>query len=157
VNIDRSRGVVDGFQDGRRQKSVEYLDEIIGAAEPTLSRMVRSAPNKRAIGSEVRNRKKRRVERLAKLTWRARGTGGTCTAEVDHPIRGYRINQRNRSNPFVTPGPDGATPTVTWISFDGDTYWVRLSAAQGWPRTIRVTQGDVDGARLSKTQTDDLE
>jgi hypothetical protein len=37
-------------------------------------------------------------------------------------------------------------PKVSWISFDGDVYWVRLATAQGWPRTIRVTQSDVDGA-----------
>lgn len=42
--------------------------------------------------------------------------------------------------------PDDAIPLVSWISFDGDTYWVRLAAARGWPRTIRVTQADVDGA-----------
>lgn len=88
------------------------------------------------------------MKRLAKLSWRARGSGGTCTAEVDRPIHGYRVNPRSRSNPFAAPRPEGATPTVSWISFDGDTYWVRLSAAPGWPRTIRVTQSDVDGARL---------
>jgi hypothetical protein len=46
----------------------------------------------------------------------------------------------------MEPRPEAAIPTVTWISFDGDIYWIRLSTAQGWPRTIRVTQGDVDGA-----------
>ena len=97
------------------------------------------------------------MKRLAKLSWRARGSGGTCTAEVDHPIRGYRVNQRNRTNPFATSGPDASTPTVTWISFDGDTYWVRLSDSQGWPRTIRVTQGDVDGVRFSKAEADDAD
>ena len=35
---------------------------------------------------------------------------------------------------------------VSWISFDGDVYWVRLATAPGWPQTIRVTQSDVDGA-----------
>jgi len=94
------------------------------------------------------------METLAKLSWRARGTGATCTAEVAQPIRGYRVNQKNWSNPFATSSPEGSTPTVAWISFDGDTYWVGLSAAQGWPRTIRVTQHDVDGARL-RSQTDD--
>jgi hypothetical protein len=88
------------------------------------------------------------VKRLAKLSWRVRGSSGTCTAEVNHPIRGYRINAKTRSNPFAVPGAEVATPTVSWISFDGDTYWVRLSDAQGWPRTIRVTQGDVDGAKV---------
>ncbi len=88
------------------------------------------------------------MKKLAKLSWRARGQGGTCTAEVDLPIRGYRVNPRSRSNPFAVAGPEGSVPTVSWISFDGDTYWVRLSAAQGWPRTIRVTQSDVDGARV---------
>ena len=91
---------------------------------------------------------RRSVKRLAKLSWRARGSGSTCTAEVDHPIRGYRVNPKSRSNPFAVAGPEGSAPTVSWISFDGDTYWVRLSATQGWPRTIRVTQGDVAGARL---------
>jgi len=94
------------------------------------------------------------VESLAKLSWRARGSGGTCTAEVDHPIRGYRVNPRSRSNPFAVSGSEGSTPTVTWISFDGDIYWVRLSDAQGWPRTIRVTQNDVDGARLGPKDVD---
>jgi hypothetical protein len=98
------------------------------------------------------------MERLAKLSWRARGTGGgICTAEVDHPISGYRLNQKNRSNPFARSAPEGLTPTVAWISYDGDTYWVGLSAAQGWPRTIRVTQRDVEGARLFKSQADDSE
>jgi hypothetical protein len=86
------------------------------------------------------------VKRLSKLSWRGRGSGITCTAEVDLPIRGYRIKP-NRSNPFVDSGLEGATPTVAWISFDGDIYWVRLSTARGWPRTIRVTQSDVDGAK----------
>lgn len=96
---------------------------------------------------KVPNRKKGPVKKLAKLSWRARGSGGTCTAEVDHPIRGYRVNPKYRSNALVVSGPEGSDPTVSWISFDGDTYWVRLSPAQGWPRTIRVTQSDVDGAR----------
>ena len=86
------------------------------------------------------------MKKMAKLSWRARGMGGTCTAEVDQPIRGYRINAKSRSNPVLESGPEGAVPTVSWISFDGDVYWVRLSTARGWPRTIRVTQGDVDGA-----------
>ena len=34
---------------------------------------------------------------------------------------------------LVRSGSEGAPPTVSWISFDGDAYWVRLSAAQGWP------------------------
>jgi len=83
------------------------------------------------------------VKRLAKLSWRARGSGGTCTAEVDLPIRGY--SPKSRSNLFAV--ADGSIPIVSGISFDGDFYWVRLSAAQGWPRTIRVTQSDVDGAK----------
>ena len=87
------------------------------------------------------------MKKLKQLSWRARGAGGTCTAEVDHPIRGYRVNPKSRSNPFAESGPDGAIPTVSWISFDGDLYWVRLSASRGWPRTIRVTQSDVDAAR----------
>jgi hypothetical protein len=85
------------------------------------------------------------VKKLAKLSWRARGAGATCTAEVDLPIRGYRVKP-NRSNPSIEPRAEGAIPTVSWISFDGDIYWVRLSTAQGWPRTIRVTQSDVDAA-----------
>ena len=88
------------------------------------------------------------VKRLAKLSWRARGrAGSTCTAEVDHPIGGYRMDPKYRSNLLALSGPDGSPPTVSSISFDGDAYWVRLSAAQGWPRSIRVTQDDVDGAR----------
>jgi len=97
------------------------------------------------------------MERLTKLSWRARGSGGACTAEVDRPIRGYRVNPKNRSNPFAIPTPEASAPIVTWISFDGDTYWVGLSAAQGWPRTIRVTQRDVEGASLLKSQDDELE
>ena len=42
---------------------------------------------------------------------------------------------------------EGSAPTVSWISFDGEAYRIRLSATQDWPRSIRVTQGDVDGAR----------
>ena len=88
------------------------------------------------------------MKKLGKLSWRARGSGGTCTAEVNHPIGGYKVNPKSRSNPFATGGTEGAVPTVTWISFDGDIYWVRLSPSKGWPRTIRVTQNDVDGAKL---------
>ena len=95
----------------------------------------------------VPNWKKDSMEKLAKLSWRARGSGGTCTAEVDLPIRGYGSIRRSRSNPFAAAGSEGSIPTVSWISFDGDIYWVRLSTSQGWPRTIRVTQGDVDGAK----------
>ena len=87
------------------------------------------------------------MERLTKLSWLARGSGHTCTAEVDHPILGYRPKGKGTFNPLSTPTPDGPTPMVAWISFDGDTYWVKLSNSQGWPRTIRVTQRDVDGAR----------
>jgi hypothetical protein len=88
------------------------------------------------------------VKKLARLSWRARGSGATCTAEVDLPISGYRINAKSRSNPFAESGPEGTIPTVVWISFDGEIYWVRLSDVRGWPRTIRVTQGDVDGAKV---------
>jgi hypothetical protein len=97
------------------------------------------------------------MKRLAKLSWRARGTGGTATAEVDQPIRGYRVTKKGWSNPQAGSAPEGQAPTVSWISFDGDTYWVRLSNAQGWPRTIRVTQNDVDGVRWLNTQPEDAE
>lgn len=95
-------------------------------------------------------------KRPKKLSWRVRGTGGTCTAEVDQPIRGYRVSQKNRSNPFATSAPEGTTPTVSWISFDGETYWVKLTAVQGWPRTIRVTQDDVDKVRWTP-RSDEVE
>jgi hypothetical protein len=88
------------------------------------------------------------MKKLAKLSWRARGTGGTCTAEVDQPIAGYRVGTKSRINPFAGGGTGGSVPTVSWISFDGDIYWVRLSPSLGWPRTIRVTQSDVDGVRV---------
>ena len=97
------------------------------------------------------------MEKLQKLSWRARGTGATCIAEVDRPIRGYRVTPRNQSNPFASSLPEGSHPTVGWISFDGETYWVGLSAAQGWPRTIRVTQRDVDGVQWSSTQAEDID
>jgi len=87
------------------------------------------------------------VKKLAILSWRARGSGAACTAEVNQPIRGYRVNPKYRSNLLALSGPDGSPPTVSGISFDGNAYWVRLAAAQGWPRSIRVTQSDVDGAR----------
>lgn len=87
------------------------------------------------------------MKKLKSLSWRARGSGATCTAEVDLPIRGFRVNPKYRSTPPALSGPDGSPPTVSWISFDGDIYWVRLSVAQGWPRSIRITQSDVDGAR----------
>lgn len=50
------------------------------------------------------------------------------------------------SNPFAESRLDEAAPTLSWISFDGDMYWVRLTTSHGRPRTIRVTQGDIDGA-----------
>jgi hypothetical protein len=87
------------------------------------------------------------VKKLTSLSWRARGSGATCTAEVDHPIRGFKVNPKYRSSPSALSGPEGQTPTVSGISFDGDIYWVRLSAANGWPRSIRITQADVDGAK----------
>lgn len=84
------------------------------------------------------------MKRLQKLSWRARGTGGgNCTAEVDQPIRGYRAKVVQRPN--AGQALEGAAPAVSWISFDGDVYWVRLAVSQGWPRTIRVTQSDIDG------------
>ena len=89
------------------------------------------------------------MKKLTKLSWRARGTGGTCTAEVDQPIHGYRVTAKYLPSRPADAGPAAtATPMVSWISFDGDVYWVRLAAAIGWPRTIRVTQNDVDGARI---------
>ena len=87
------------------------------------------------------------MRKLARLSWRARGTGATCTAEVTQPIQGFRVGQRNWSNPFAASPAEGSSPTVVWINYDGETYWVGLSPAQGWPRTIRVTQHDVDGVR----------
>jgi len=96
------------------------------------------------------------MEQLAKLSWRGRG-GGTCTAEVDCAIRGYRFKKKSPPNLIGAPAAEGPIPTVSWISFDGNTYWVRLSNAEGWPRTIRVTQDDVDGARWSKSHSDDAE
>ena len=87
------------------------------------------------------------MKKLARLSWRTRGSGATCTAEVDQPIRGYKVNPKYRSSPLAPSGPEGSAPIVSWISFDGNAYWVRLSAAQGWPRSIRITQADVDGAR----------
>ena len=37
---------------------------------------------------------RRPVKRLAKLSWRAPGTGALCTAETDEPISGYRITAK---------------------------------------------------------------
>ena len=94
------------------------------------------------------------MKQMATLTWHARIGGGTCSAEVNSPIRGYRVNPKSRA---ANSGPEGSAPIVAWISFDGDVYWVGLSAAQGWPRTIRVTQHDVDGVKWSKPRSDDGE
>jgi hypothetical protein len=88
------------------------------------------------------------VRKIAKLSWRFRGTGGgTCTAEVNEPIRGYRVKSSYRPPALGAPATDGEVPTVSWITFDGDVYWVRLAESRGWPRTIRVTKNDVDGVR----------
>ena len=84
------------------------------------------------------------LKQLRKLSWRVRGAGGTCTAEVDEPLQGYRSKSMSLSSKA---GLQGRAPTVAWISFDGDVYWVRLSEAEGWPRTIRVTQDDVSQGR----------
>ena len=81
------------------------------------------------------------MQHLKKLAWRARGTGGTCTAEVNQPIRGFRVT--SKYNRGATPLPEGPVPSVDWISYDGAIYWVRLATVPGWPRTIRVTQSDV--------------
>lgn len=88
------------------------------------------------------------------MSWRARGTGATCTAEIDNPIRGYRVKPKYMPNAKENSVSEGSNPTVTGISFDGDTYWVRLSALAGWPLAIRITQGDVDAARA---RSDDIE
>jgi hypothetical protein len=96
------------------------------------------------------------MKTLSRLSWRGRGTGALCTAEVDQPVRGFRVGQKNKSNPFAVSAVSDSTPTVSGITFDGDTYWVQLSAAQGWPRTIRVTQHDVDEARF-RLHADDSE
>jgi hypothetical protein len=87
------------------------------------------------------------VKKLTSLSWRARGSGATCTADVDRPICGYKVNQKYRAGPPTLSGSQGQAPTVLWISFDADIYWVGLSAANGWPRSIRITQADVDGAK----------
>jgi len=97
------------------------------------------------------------MENLQRLSWRARGTGATCIAEVNRPIRGYQPTRRIQSYPFAVSAPDGSNPTVGWINFDGETYWVGLLAAQGWPRTIRVTQRDVDAVKWSSSQADDID
>ena len=86
------------------------------------------------------------MKRLKKLTWRVRGAGITCSAEVNQPIHGYRVKAKYMPN-RLTDASEGPVPTVAGISFDGDVYWVRLSGSRGWPRSIRVTQSDVDGAR----------
>jgi hypothetical protein len=83
------------------------------------------------------------LKQLKTLTWRGRGGAGTCTAEVDQPIRGYRIGPKPKAG--ASSDAIAGAPTVAWISFDGDVFWVRLADAPGWPRTIRVTQADVDG------------
>jgi hypothetical protein len=83
------------------------------------------------------------VQQLQKLSWRARQGGGTCTAEVNQPIRGYRLTPKYHRSAPGTPLPEGPAPSVEWISFDGSIYWVRLADVRGWPRTIRVTQNDV--------------
>jgi len=96
------------------------------------------------------------MKKLKALSWKGRGTGGArCTAEVGQPIRGYRIHSKANFNPHFTSSTDGTIPTVSWISFDGDIYWVELSKAPGWPRTIRVTQNDVDGVRFTSKADDD--
>ena len=87
------------------------------------------------------------MKKLVKLSWRARGTGATCTAEIDQPISGYRITAKTFPGRIAASETESSSPAVSWISFDGDVYWVRLATAIGWPRTIRVTQADVDGAR----------
>lgn len=83
------------------------------------------------------------MQRLVKLSWRARQGGGTCTAEVNQPIRGYRITPKYHRSAPGTPLPEGPPPSVDWISYDGAIYWVRLANVRGWPRTIRVTESDV--------------
>ena len=131
------------------------VPRVVSSERRVLRSPLRLAPPRVCVASKpigikayTRNQRsgRRSVKRLRKLSWRARGSGGTCTAEVDHSIRGYRVSSKYRSSPLAVAGREESTPTVSWISFDGDTYWVRLSVAQGWPRTIRVTQSDVDGA-----------
>lgn len=89
---------------------------------------------------------RRPVKSLKKLSWRVRGGGGTCSVEVDQPIHGFRVKPKYLPNRLGDAGSEGPAPTVSGISFDGHVYWVRLSTAPGWPRSIRVTQADVDGA-----------
>ena len=83
------------------------------------------------------------MEHLVKLSWRARGTGASCAAEVNQPIQGFRVTAKYNRNAPGTPLPEGPAPSVDWISYDGAIYWVRLATVRGWPRTIRVTQSDV--------------
>jgi hypothetical protein len=95
------------------------------------------------------------MEHLMKLSWRARGTGATCTAEVNQPIHGFRVTGKYSRNAPGTPLPEGPAPSVDWISYDGAIYWVRLAAAPGWPRTIRVTQSDVAAGAKAPLSPDD--
>ena len=76
-------------------------------------------------------------------------------AELKQPLRGFKMNSKyNRNLPGAPPAEEPA-PRVEGISFDGAIYWVRLAKAPGWPRTIRVTQGDIDGVKAGTSPESD--
>lgn len=131
------------------RRSKPSLNDAVCRRTETRSGLSGHLPSRRrrTIGNHGRQARRWSVKKLVSLSWRARGSGATCTAEVDQAIRGFKVNPKYRSSPPGLSGPEGQTPTVSGISFDGDIYWVRLSAANGWPRSIRITQADVDGAR----------
>ena len=86
------------------------------------------------------------MKKLTNLSWRARGSG--LRAPPKSTIRFADSGSNQSTGPTLLRSlAEGSPPTVSWISFDGDTYWVGLAVAQGWPRSIRITQSDVDGAR----------
>ena len=88
------------------------------------------------------------MKRLAKLSWRARGYAGTCIAEVDQPIRGYRVTTKYIPSRPAEFGTRGSLYALGLMDiFRRRRLLGAAATAIGWPRTIRVTQSDVEGVR----------
>lgn len=95
------------------------------------------------------------MKRLPKLSWRARGSGGTCTAEVDHTIRGYRVKPKVPVQ-FAVSGPEGSNPYGVMDLFRRGHL---LGPALSCPGLAAFDSGDPKRCRRSEgleTRADDI-
>jgi len=79
------------------------------------------------------------MKKLAKLSWRL-GVVLVVIALPRFTTRFAAIESTQSTDPILSRYPIRASPLRVMDLLRRDAYWVRLSAAQGWPRSIRVTK-----------------